>query len=141
MATIGAFAIIIDEARRVCCVRLNYGRRGWTTPGGRVEKGEPPRKALEREIFEETGYRVEVGLLIGVYAKPLADNLVLNFEATITQRTPWFPNGEIAEVRYFCWRNLPGTLSMVARQRIEDGLNGVKGVYREFTTAEDISAT
>jgi hypothetical protein len=39
------------------------------------------------------------------------------------------------------WGNLPEILSVVARQRIEDGLNGVKGVYREFTTAEDISAT
>lgn len=31
--------------------------RGWVPPGGRVEPGEMPRAAAERELFEESGVR------------------------------------------------------------------------------------
>lgn len=30
---------------------------GWTLPGGWVDVGESPRSAVEREVFEESGYR------------------------------------------------------------------------------------
>lgn len=32
----------------------------WEFPGGRLEKGEPPREAVVREFFEETGFHVVV---------------------------------------------------------------------------------
>jgi 8-oxo-dGTP diphosphatase len=42
-------------------------RRGWEFPGGQVEEGEALTLALEREIEEEAGVRVQVGALAGVY--------------------------------------------------------------------------
>ncbi len=33
----------------------------WEVPGGKLEFGETPEQAIEREILEETGYRVKVG--------------------------------------------------------------------------------
>ena len=42
----------------------------WGLPGGYVEPGESVVEATEREVIEETGYRVEVGRLIGVYSDP-----------------------------------------------------------------------
>ena len=35
-------------------------RKGWEMPGGRIEKGETPEKAAEREYLEESGYAVKV---------------------------------------------------------------------------------
>jgi 8-oxo-dGTP diphosphatase len=32
----------------------------WEFPGGKVEEGESPQAALEREIYEEFGVRIEV---------------------------------------------------------------------------------
>jgi ADP-ribose pyrophosphatase YjhB (NUDIX family) len=42
----------------------------WGLPGGYVERGESVEQACAREVLEETGYRVVVGRLIGVYSEP-----------------------------------------------------------------------
>jgi len=39
----------------------------WTLPGGWVDVGEPPSRAVEREVFEESGYRVRAVKLLAVY--------------------------------------------------------------------------
>jgi len=40
----------------------------WVLPGGGVDKNEPPRKAIIREILEETGLTVKVDRLVGRYS-------------------------------------------------------------------------
>lgn len=39
---------------------------GWTLPGGWVDVGEPPSRAVEREVLEESGYRVKARRLLAL---------------------------------------------------------------------------
>jgi len=51
---------------RMLLVRERIDGR-WTLPGGWVDVGETPSNSVEREFWEETGYRVKAEKLIGVY--------------------------------------------------------------------------
>jgi 8-oxo-dGTP diphosphatase len=128
--TLGVFAAIFDDDRRILCVRMNYGSRGWTTPGGRVEKGESPLDALKREVFEESGLEVVPEVLVGVYSKPYKDDIVLLFQARAIAQHPWQPNDEIAQLAYFEHDNLPDPMDEGVRIRILDALKGATGLVR-----------
>jgi 8-oxo-dGTP pyrophosphatase MutT (NUDIX family) len=39
----------------------------WYLPGGGIEEGETPEEAARREVYEETGLKVEVGPLLHRY--------------------------------------------------------------------------
>jgi ADP-ribose pyrophosphatase YjhB (NUDIX family) len=66
---VAAYAVIIDEGRILLAHWSQGGYSGWTLPGGGIDPGEDPADAAVREIFEETGYRAELGALIGVDSK------------------------------------------------------------------------
>jgi 8-oxo-dGTP pyrophosphatase MutT (NUDIX family) len=58
-----------DERDRVVLVEhAEIGR--WVTPGGAVEPEELPSEAALREMWEETGLRVELTRLVGVFGGP-----------------------------------------------------------------------
>jgi ADP-ribose pyrophosphatase YjhB (NUDIX family) len=40
---------------------------GWTLPGGWADVNESPREAVEREVFEESGYRVQATKLLALF--------------------------------------------------------------------------
>ncbi len=46
----------------------------WTLPGGWVDVGESPSEAVEREVFEESGYRTRAVKLLAVYDRNKHDH-------------------------------------------------------------------
>lgn len=66
MKTIKVVAAIIKDDDRIFATQRGYGefKDGWEFPGGKVETGETPQKALEREIMEELETVISVGELI-----------------------------------------------------------------------------
>jgi len=71
---VGVGAVIIEGDRVVLVRRGHPPLAGeWSIPGGVLEVGETLRQAAVREALEETGLRVEVGELLGVYDRILRD--------------------------------------------------------------------
>ncbi|MFB6241413.1 MAG: NUDIX domain-containing protein [Candidatus Nanosalina sp.] len=70
-----------------------YVKGTWNIPGGGVEHGETPVEAVKREVFEETGLKVEeVEGLIGVFNSRSAEDghpvLVLMFSSNVEDGEP-----------------------------------------------------
>ncbi len=66
---LGCSAAIFDERGRVFLTRRTDNGQ-WCLPGGGMDAGESAAEACEREVWEETGLRVRVKRLVGVYSHP-----------------------------------------------------------------------
>ena len=58
-----------------------YGR--WAQPGGFLEIDETVEEAATRETLEETGLEVELGDILGLYSRLVAEVVTIAFEARI----------------------------------------------------------
>lgn len=68
---VGCAAIIFESPAREKILLTRRSDNGkWCLPGGRMEPGESAAEACEREVVEETGLRVTVKKLSGVYTSP-----------------------------------------------------------------------
>lgn len=127
MATIGSFAIIRDHRGRVL-LGLRRDRDLWNLPGGRAEAGETPWQACVREVAEETGLRVTVDRLVGVYAKPHKDEVVFAFLCT-REHGKLTLSDETRDLAYFDPGKLPDNLPGKHRQRIMHAGNMDRAPY------------
>jgi ADP-ribose pyrophosphatase YjhB (NUDIX family) len=59
--------IVHDAHGRLLLIRRGRDphRGRWSLPGGRIEAGESPEQAVEREVREETGLSVRAGAPVG----------------------------------------------------------------------------
>ena len=60
-------AVVHDASGRLLLVRRGRPPHAgfWSLPGGRIEPGESPEQAVEREVREETGLEVRAGAVVG----------------------------------------------------------------------------
>jgi len=68
--SVGCAAVIFDAARRQVLLTRRADNARWCLPGGQLEAGESAAEACAREVEEETGLRVRIGKLVGVYTDP-----------------------------------------------------------------------
>jgi 8-oxo-dGTP diphosphatase len=57
--------VVRDDGRILAIKRMDDGR--WVPPSGVLELNEAPEECAAREVLEETGYRISVEVLTGVY--------------------------------------------------------------------------
>jgi ADP-ribose pyrophosphatase YjhB (NUDIX family) len=117
---VAAYAVIIEDGRLLLSRWLGPDRPMWILPGGGVDHGEDPYRAVIREVFEETGYHAEVDRLLGIQNVhgPLERNgvqvdyhrLRIMYEAHViggeltfevdgsTDQAAWFPLDEVPDL-------------------------------------------
>ncbi|MBA1204148.1 NUDIX domain-containing protein [Pseudomonas capeferrum] len=100
----------MKQAKHRATVICRYGKEGakwlcvrkpkasWTLPGGKIEAGETPQQAAERELFEETGLQPEVLRFLMRYESPQRVHYV--FEAAFADKPAPAAGNEIADCRF-----------------------------------------
>ena len=67
---VGCSAVIFDKDREKILLTRREDNNQWCLPGGGIEPGESASETCIREVEEETGLRVAIKRLIGVYTTP-----------------------------------------------------------------------
>ena len=136
---LGCSAAIFDERREKLLLTRRTDNGQWCLPGGKVETGESVSEACAREVWEETGLRVRVTRLAGVYSDPnklviypdgnKAHIVALSFEAEIIGGEPGISN-ETSDWGYFNLEEI-GNLEMLSGhlERIRDIFAGQDSAF------------
>lgn len=120
---LGANGIVVRD-EHVLLVRLTY-LRGWSLPGGTVDRGESFAGAVVRELYEECGIDVQGVKLLGLYLNRRDDmiNHVAVYSVTEFSGEPRrVDHTEISEVRFFHFSQLPDGLWPGHKRRIDEYL-------------------
>lgn len=110
-----AVGVLILRAGRLLLVRRKYPPYAglWSMPAGFMEYGESPAECASRETMEETGLRVRVGRLVGVYSgrdDPRTHAILIVYRASAfsgrpragddASETGWFPVGRLPPMAF-----------------------------------------
>lgn len=120
-AVFGVRGIVEDGQGRVLLVRHSY-IGGWHFPGGGVDRGEPPEKAVMREMEEEVGLMESTPPeFIALYSqKVLWVTNVVGLYRLRNARIDFKPNLEIREAQFFDPAALPTGATEATRQRLAE---------------------
>ena len=101
-----AAAVIFNNDNEILLVKSTYQRfHPWGLPGGSLDYGESAEDAALREVWEETGFRVEIERLLLVKTwRP--DRLGLYYLCRIIGGE-FCPTDEVSEFGYFSLEHLP----------------------------------
>ena len=119
--------VLIQRGGRVLLARRAVEPRlgAWDVIGGFVRPDESPQAAARREAHEETGLRVELGELLGIYvdrygAHPGADyTLNLYFLAGCRQGEP-VASSDVSELSWFEPGQLPRAMAFSHQHELLD---------------------
>jgi ADP-ribose pyrophosphatase YjhB (NUDIX family) len=121
--TLGARAILLDDAGRVVLVRHGY-TDGWHLPGGGVERGEAAATSVVREIREECGVEpVGAPELFGIYTNFVVfpgDHVAVFVVRGFSGRVGGAVGFEIRDRGVFALDALPADTAGPARRRLEE---------------------
>lgn len=116
-----AAGVILARAREVLLVKRRFDPRAgaWCLPAGFMEAGETPERTARRETFEETGLRVRLGPLFGVYAgfdDPRVRAVLVLYEATVAGGR-LTPGDDAIEARWWPLARLPRAVAFESHRR------------------------
>ena len=135
----GCSAAIFDSTRQKILLTRRTDNGLWCLPGGALDPGESVEEACVREVLEETGLRVRVKRLIGIYSSPdwlieypdgnRVQIVAASFEAVLEEGVPQVTS-EVSESGYFTLAEIQNLeLMLNHKQRIEDAFENRVGAF------------
>ncbi|MCL4252406.1 MAG: NUDIX domain-containing protein [Anaerolineae bacterium] len=127
MTMIGANIAIIQDNKILLTKREDF--EVWCLPGGQSEAGESLAQTAIREAYEETGYRVAITRLVGVYSR-LGGGIDIHgalFVGEIIGGEMKPQAEEVIDIGFFNLNNLPQPIFWWHIPQIEDAMKGVGG--------------
>ena len=123
----GSAVVLTTGDGSVLLLRRSYPPHDWVLPGGNAEEGESPIQTATREVFEETGLRIEPDRLAGVYYQAdhhAGEFIHFVFAGSIPEGSAIRPDaGEVAEHGFFLPDALPEPMSQSTRMRLLDAIS------------------
>ena len=115
-------AVIIEQDNKLLLLQRSYEpwAGSWMIPAGYVEADEAPKDAAKREVFEETGLKVELGELMNIYYfsdDPRGNGVAFVYKATKISGELHI-NGESNALQFFSWDEIPDYLTKGAHDKI-----------------------
>lgn len=125
----GSVGIVFSKNKRQVLLVKRRDIPIWDLPGGGIENGEHPRRAVIREVLEETGYRVHLVRKIAVYTHSKSGKKNHSFECTVESGKACV-GPESREVKFFYLNNLPKPSHTSLHYWIRDALANKRTVIR-----------
>ncbi|HEY0265707.1 MAG TPA: NUDIX domain-containing protein [Rhizomicrobium sp.] len=116
----GVMGAVFDTSGAVLLVRHSY-MRGWRLPGGGVNRGEPPGRAVLRELGEEVGLTGGDAAFFALYTRKAgwATNVIALYRIT-GAAVAFRPNLEIRDICFADPRNPPPDTSPATLKRLQE---------------------
>lgn len=90
----------------------------WCLPGGFMEASENPEESAAREVFEETGLKVEIRDLLGAFSPGRGINVVILFYLARAASGRMKAGDDASEVRSFQFHELPGNIAFELHRKM-----------------------
>ncbi|MDY0132497.1 MAG: NUDIX hydrolase [Desulforegulaceae bacterium] len=120
---------IVVYKKGIILIKRKNKPKGFALPGGFVDIGETVENAVKREVFEETGVKVEIERLFNVYSDPFRDErghcVSIVFVCKPLDEN-FLPVGgdDAAKAIVFDLKNLPSNLCFDHKKIISDFIKG-----------------
>lgn len=129
----GAFNVVIVNQKVLLVKRRDFPL--WDLPGGVVESDELPSEAAIREMYEETGYEVQIDYEFARYIDKTRNDCQHLFKSHIINGELKRTTTETRDLRWFSLNRLPFLIIPNRKRQIRDALT-ITGI-EEYEISEN----
>lgn len=129
----GAFNVVICNQKVLLVKRRDFPL--WDLPGGVVELDELPSEAAIREMYEETGYEIQIDYEFARYIDKTRNDCQHLFISQIISGELKRTTSETRDLRWFSLNQLPLFIIPNRKRQIQDALT-IKN-FEEYEISEN----